>query len=50
MKDGQDHTRSAPEPAWVKVSEDRLLLYHVETFPGGGIRGILSQFGVGSDD
>ena len=37
-----------PEPAWVKVSEDRLLLYHVEAVPGGGIQGILNQLGVRS--
>jgi hypothetical protein len=37
-----------PEPAWVKVSEDRLLLYHVEAMPGGGIQGILNQLGVRS--
>jgi len=24
-----------PEPAWVKVTDDRLLLYHVEAVPGG---------------
>lgn len=34
-----------PEPAWVKVAGDRLLLYHVEAVPGGGIGGILSQLG-----
>lgn len=34
-----------PEPAWVKVSEDRLVLYHVEAVPGGGIRGLLGQLG-----
>lgn len=39
-----------PEPAWVKVSDDRLLLYHVEAVPGGGIRGILSQLGIDSKD
>jgi predicted ester cyclase len=39
-----------PEPAWVKVSDDRLLLYHVEAVPGGGIRGILSQLGINSKD
>jgi predicted ester cyclase len=39
-----------PEPAWVKVSEDRLLLYHVEAVPAGGIRGILAQLGVRSDN
>lgn len=39
-----------PEPAWVKVSDGRLRVYHVEAVPGGGIRGILSQLGVRSDN
>jgi hypothetical protein len=34
-----------PEPAWVKVNDGQLLVYHVEAVPGGGIRGILSQLG-----
>lgn len=38
------------EPAWVKISEERLLLYHVEAVPGGGIGGILNQLGIDSKD
>jgi hypothetical protein len=41
--------RLPPAPAWVKVSEDRLLLYHVEAVPGGGIQGILNQLGLRSE-
>jgi hypothetical protein len=37
-----------PEPGWGKVSDGRLLVYHVEAVPGGGIQGILSQLGVRS--
>ena len=40
--------RLPSEPAWVKVSQDRLLIYHVEAVHGGGIRGILSQLEVQS--
>ena len=32
-----------PEPAWVRVKDSRLLVYHVDPVPGGGVRGILSQ-------
>jgi hypothetical protein len=34
-----------PEPAWVKVTSGKLLVYHVTQVPGGGIGGILSQLG-----
>jgi predicted ester cyclase len=39
-----------PEPGWVKVRDGQMLVYHVEAVEGGGIRGILSQLGVGSVD
>ncbi len=32
-----------PEPAWVRVRDDKLIRYHVTAVPGGGIEGILSQ-------
>ena len=32
-----------PEPAWVKVKDGKLLVYHVEPVRGGGIEGIISQ-------
>jgi len=35
-----------PEPAWVQVTSDKLLVYHVTKVPGGGIDGILSQIGA----
>lgn len=35
-----------PEPVWVRVRDGKLLLYHVEAVPGGGVDGILSQLGV----
>lgn len=38
-----------PEPAWVRILDGRLLVYHVQEVPGGGIRGILSQLGVPRD-
>ena len=37
-----------PEAGWVKVSDGRLLVYHVEAVSGGGIQGILSQLGARS--
>lgn len=40
--------RLSPEPAWVKVADDKLLIYHVQAVPGGGIQGILTQLGVKS--
>jgi hypothetical protein len=42
--------RLPPEPAWVKVDDGRLLVYHVEGVPGGGVRGILSSLGVQSGE
>lgn len=35
-----------PEPAWVRVREGKLALYHVEAVAGGGISGILAQLGA----
>ncbi len=32
-----------PEPAWVQVNQGKILVYHVDPVPGGGINGILSQ-------
>ena len=32
------HFQLPPEPAWIK-----LLVYHVEAVPGGGVEGIISQ-------
>ena len=32
-----------PEPAWLRVKNSRLLVYHVDPVPGGGVHGILSQ-------
>ena len=39
------HFQLPPEPAWVKVKDGKLFLYHVEAVPGGGVEGILSQLG-----
>jgi hypothetical protein len=38
-----------PEPAWVQVRDDKLLVYHVDAVPGGGINGILQQLGASSN-
>jgi predicted ester cyclase len=38
--------RLPPEPAWVRVKDGRLLVYHVEAVAGGGVGGILVQLGV----
>ena len=35
-----------PEPAWIRVTDGRIRVYHVEAVPGGGVRGILDQLGV----
>ncbi len=37
-----------PEPAWVRIRDDKLLVYHVEKVAGGGIDGILGQLATGS--
>ncbi len=41
------HFQLPPEPAWVKVKDGKLLVYHVEAVPGGGVQGILNQLGQG---
>jgi SnoaL-like domain len=37
------HFQLPPEPAWIKVKDGKLLVYHVEAVPGGGVEGIISQ-------
>jgi hypothetical protein len=37
------HFQLPPEPAWIKVKDGKLLIYHVEAVPGGGVEGIISQ-------
>jgi hypothetical protein len=37
-----------PEPAWIRVSDDKLLVYHVQPVAGGGIDGIFSQLTAAS--
>jgi hypothetical protein len=32
-----------PEPAWVRVADGKLIVYHVSKVAGGGIAGILAQ-------
>ena len=32
-----------PEPAWVRIGDGKLLVYHVTKVPGGGIDGIIKQ-------
>jgi hypothetical protein len=32
-----------PEPAWVRIRDDKLVVYWVAKVPGGGIDGILAQ-------
>jgi hypothetical protein len=32
-----------PEPAWVRVKDNKLMLYHVQAVPGGGVQGIIEQ-------
>jgi hypothetical protein len=39
--------RLPPEPAWILMRDDKLLVYHVEKVAGGGIGGILGQLGAG---
>ena len=34
-----------PEPAWVRVRDAKLIVYHVTKVAGGGIEGILQQIG-----
>ena len=35
------------EPAWVHIYDNQILVYHVAPVPGGGLKGILAQLGVG---
>jgi hypothetical protein len=34
-----------PEPAWVRISDGKLIVYHVTKVAGGGIEGIIQQIG-----
>lgn len=38
-----------PEPAWVRVRDARLVLYHVDPVQGGGVQGIMNQLRVPSE-
>ena len=41
------HFQLPPEPAWIKVKDGKLLVYHVEAVPGGGVEGIIGQLQPG---
>jgi SnoaL-like domain len=41
------HFQLPPEPAWIKVKDGKLLIYHVEAVAGGGVEGIISQLQPG---
>ena len=39
--------RLPAEPAWVLVRDGKVVVYHVDAVPGGGVKGILAQLGAG---